>query len=130
MSKYRNSKSYYDVRGVSCQVVIYSCDMKFAAGNAFKYLFRNGYSNPKNPDDKREDMKKVLHYLEQARKNTDYPRINKSYKHINSINIEDWPERIHKAMVLILLATASRDANPYQMYTEAIEVVSEELLCC
>lgn len=130
MSKHRNSKSYYDVGGVSCELTIYACNMKFAPGNALKYLWRNNYDNPKNPEDKESDLKKILHYLEQARKDTNYPRINKAEAIINTLDKNAWPENIYAAIVLIVVATASRGAKPYDMYTEAIELVSKELMEC
>lgn len=130
MSKHRNSKSYYDVAGVSAEETIYACNMKFAAGNSLKYLWRNNYDNPKNSEDKESDMKKVLHYLEQARKDTNYPKINKAEAIIKTLDENAWPERIYKAIVLIIVATASRGAKPYNMYTEAIESISEELVEC
>ena len=127
---YRHSKSYYDVNGVSCEETIYACKMRFAPGNSLKYLWRNNYGNPKNSDDKVSDMKKVLHYLEKARKDTYYAHIDKAEIIIKTLDENAWPPRIYEAIVLILVATASRGANPYDMFTKAIEVVSEELQTC
>ena len=130
MSQHRHSKSYYDVGGISCEETIYTCSMKFASGNAIKYLWRNNYDNPKDRHAKKSDMKKVLHYLEQARKDTNYPKIDKAEAIIKTLDQNAWTDNIYKAIVLIIVATASRGAKPYDMYTEAIELVSEELMKC
>ena len=130
MSKYRNSKTYYDVGGVSCEATIYACNMKFAPGNALKYLWRNNFENPKDMSAKESDLKKVLHYLEQARKDTNYPKIDKAEAIIKTLDENAWPPNIYQAIVLIIVATASRGAKPYDMYSQAIELVSEELMKC
>lgn len=130
MNKYRNSKSYYDVSGVSCEETIYICRMLFAPGNALKYLWRNNFENPKDSTDKKSDMRKVLHYLEKARKHVYYPHIDKADAIIKSLDKDAWPKRIYEAIVLIILATSSRSAKPYDMLTDAIELVSEELDQC
>lgn len=121
---YRESRTYYDVSGVSAEDVIDGLNMLHREGAATKYLFRCNKIQPKGSI--LEDLKKCRHYLNRCLiYDPGAPRDYTAEYWLGQINPDVFDIDIYIALTLIINAVGAFDANYKANIESAIELISD-----
>jgi len=123
---YRESRSYYDVAGVSAEDVIDGMNLLHREGAAIKYLFRLNKVYPKGSIE--EDLKKCRHYLSRCLMHRiPFVRDYNAGYWLCKINPDVFEEDIYNAIYEILTAVGYPGANYDECITRALEHVNHAI---